>query len=87
MACVAAQEGHDACARLLLESGAAVNQPSLHGVTPLYTAAQEAQTDCVRLLLDAGAAVIGMGSNLVVKDIASVPDTPAHAKAQDEWAG
>ena len=35
--------------------------------------------------LDAGAAVIGMGSNLVGKDIATVPDTPAHAKAQDEW--
>ena len=35
--------------------------------------------------LDAGAAVVGMGSNLVGKDLGTTPGTPAHAAAVEEW--
>jgi 2-keto-3-deoxy-6-phosphogluconate aldolase len=35
---------------------------------------------------DAGAAIIGMGSNLVGKDIARMPGTPEYDEAAEAWA-
>ncbi len=54
----AAGSGHDACVKVLLSHGAAVNQATTSGgVTPLLAAATKGRKKCVSALIDAGADV------------------------------
>lgn len=53
----AVAEGHTEIARLLIDAGAAVNEVSEFGHTPLVVAASRGHNDAVRLLLEAGASV------------------------------
>ena len=48
---IACRNGHEACARLLLEQGAAVDQAAHDGGTPLIIACQLGHEACARLLL------------------------------------
>ncbi len=54
---VAADRGHVAAARALLDGGAAVDAPGGDGATPLMRATAAAQPDVVALLLNRGASV------------------------------
>ena len=53
---IAAQEGHEAVLRLLIEAGADIIMATDDGVSPLYTAAQGGHAVIVQILRDAGAA-------------------------------
>ena len=55
--CIAAAEGHNGIAKLLLEYGADVNRPSVDGETPLYMASRAGHYGVVATLLSAGANV------------------------------
>ena len=50
-----AQNGHDLCARVLLEAGAAVNTANAKGFVALMHACQNGHDLCARVLLEAGA--------------------------------
>ena len=54
---IACQEGHEPVARLLLKRGAAVNQATNMGNTPLLTACVNGHEPVARLLLECGAVV------------------------------
>src|SRR5262245_53687297 len=59
---IAADKGHDACVRLLLERGADAKQPDrFDDATALHWAAQEGHLDIVRRLVAAGADIDGEG--------------------------
>ena len=69
---IAAQEGHDAVVRALLDAGADKGEAANDGDTPLYIAAMNGHDAIVRTLLDAGAD----------KDIAmNSGSTPLHVAA------
>lgn len=51
----AAEEGHTALVKLLLEAGAQVSPRTVTGATPLHQAAVHGRTEVAKLLLDAGA--------------------------------
>ena len=55
----ASGEGHAACVRLLLASGAAAAQPNANGGTALHHACYRGQHECARLLLDAAPGLAG----------------------------
>ncbi len=50
---IAAQDGHEAIVRALIELGADVNKATDNGVTPLFFAAQNGHTAIVQILRDA----------------------------------
>ena len=52
---MAAQNGHEAVVRALIEAGADVNQATEEGETPLYIAAQDGREAVMRALIQAGA--------------------------------
>ena len=52
---IACLNGHEACARLLLDRGADANQAQSDGWTALMIACQDGHEACARLLLDRGA--------------------------------
>ncbi|RYG45527.1 ankyrin repeat domain-containing protein, partial [archaeon] len=52
---LACQEGHDACVRALLDTGANVEAVAKNGRTPLRAARSSGHAACVRALLYAGA--------------------------------
>ena len=54
---IAAQKGHEAVVRALIEAGADVNKAKNNGVTPLYIAAQDGHEAVVRALIELGADV------------------------------
>ena len=54
---IAAQEGHEAVVRGLLEAGADVNKATDNGATPLLIAALNKHEAVVRVLVEAGADV------------------------------
>ena len=54
--CEAAQDGHDAVVRALMEAGADVNKATDDGQTPLLLAAEDGHEAVAQLLKDAGAA-------------------------------
>ena len=64
----AAQNGHELCARALLEADAAVDHVAANGATALIIAAIDGSESCIQLLLDAGAdreiEMPGMGNAL-----------------------
>ena len=60
---VACEFGHVEAVKLLLESGAPVDQPRDDGATPLYKACQDGNLEIVRLLLQHGAVVDQIDSN------------------------
>lgn len=51
---LAAEAGHEAVTRALLEHGAFVDAPDERGVTPLMRAAKQGHTSCMSLLLTFG---------------------------------
>ena len=51
----AADFGHVDVIELLVQSGADVNLPDRHGITPVLAAIWEGHVDCVKLLLEKGA--------------------------------
>lgn len=55
----ASGEGHTACVRLLLSSGAAAAQPNANGGTALHHACYRGQHECARLLLEAAPELAG----------------------------
>ena len=57
---MACQSGYEACTRLLLEGGAAVDQADKGGVTPLKVAREEGHEAVVQLLLEHGASGEGV---------------------------
>lgn len=52
---VAAERGHDACAKMLMDLGADPDAETEEGATPLLVATQNRHARCVRALLDGGA--------------------------------
>jgi ankyrin repeat protein len=50
---IAAQQGHEAVVRTLMEAGADVNKATDNGWTPLAIAAQQGHTAIVQILRDA----------------------------------
>ena len=52
---IACQNGHEACARLLLDRDAKVDLARQDGATPLIMACQNSHEACARLLLERGA--------------------------------
>ena len=52
---LACQNGHEACARLLIDAKAAVDAALTGGLTGLMLARQNGHEACARLLIDAGA--------------------------------
>ena len=54
---IAAEFGHEAVVRTLMEAGADVNKATDDGVTPLYMAAYKGHEAMVRTLMEAGADV------------------------------
>ena len=54
---IAAEKGHEAMVRALIESGADVNTANNDDATPLYIAAQEGHEAMVRVLIELGADV------------------------------
>ena len=54
----AAENGHAACAELLLGKGAAVDQPNEAGKTPLQLAEENGHAECAELLLPPGATTL-----------------------------
>jgi ankyrin repeat protein len=57
---VAASNGHEAIARLLLDKGAEVNANYKYRMTPLLEAASNGHEAIARLLLDKGAEINAM---------------------------
>ncbi|KAI0121771.1 hypothetical protein BJ170DRAFT_737129 [Xylariales sp. AK1849] len=55
----AAENGHEAAVRLLLDRGATIDAKDLNGQTPLFGAAEDGYEAVVRLLLDRGAVING----------------------------
>ena len=53
----ASKNGHDLCARALIEAGAAVNHAAGQGETPLMLACQNNHELCARALIENGAKV------------------------------
>ena len=49
------QNGHELCARALLEAGADINYMPPDGLTALMLACQQGHEQCTRALLEAGA--------------------------------
>jgi ankyrin repeat protein len=56
---VAAREGASAAARVLVEAGAPLDEPTPEGFTPLVLAVHNLHYDTAKLLLDAGASAAG----------------------------
>ena len=54
---VAAQNGHEAVVRALVELGANLHKARNRGATPLYSAAHNGHAAIVQILKDAGAAL------------------------------
>ena len=61
MACC--RNGHEACARVLVDAGAAVDAAKSNGFTALMRCCQDGHEACARVLVDAGAAVDAANSN------------------------
>ncbi|OWT42487.1 Ankyrin repeat-containing protein [Pochonia chlamydosporia 170] len=59
----AAEEGHEAVVKLLLDKGADVEPKGSHGQTPLWRAAEKGHEAIVKLLLEKGADVESKGSH------------------------
>ena len=73
---VAAQKGHDAVVRMLLDAGADKDLATNDGCTPLHIAAERGNAAVVRALLDAGAdKTMCMFSGQTALDLASTAET------------
>ena len=53
----ASHDGHVEVVRVLIDTGALINQARYDGATPLFMASQNGHLDVVRLLIDVGAMV------------------------------
>jgi ankyrin repeat protein len=67
---IAAQFGHEAVLRALIELGADINKAADDGSTPLYNAAQNGHETVVRTLMEAGADVNKARDNGARRDTA-----------------